>query len=222
MELLNVVRARSTWLFDLGELNPKGKSVFPELLEWLKDLYNFSKAPASATDLDETKALAFLGGTFQVREEIFIDVDLRIYNDGVIADTKSSTDDSDAILADVLKSAAMEFKLNYHPDALKRILYVSEINVTTPHSLERLNPKLNAVAAKISSALSELGVQPFELASIAFWPDQVTSSPVAHFRLERKLHVPYSHNRYYSIAPLATPKHLEVLSDIEKIASQKS
>lgn len=221
MELLNVVRARATWLFDIGELNPKGKSVLPELLEWLKDSYSFSKAPSSITDLDDTKALAFIGGSFQVREEIFIDVDFRLYNDGLIADTKSSTEDSEAFLKDMLESAATEFKLSYQPDRVKRVLYVNEVNVTSPHNLEGINPQFRAIAAKITSLLNAHSVQPFQLASIAFWPDQVIPSPVSQFRLERKLNVPFSHNRYYSIAPLQTAEHLKLLDDIENILSGK-
>ena len=58
MKVLNVVAARSTWLFDVADLNPKGKSLFPELIDWLKDNYHFKKAPESAPKEDDNNGLA--------------------------------------------------------------------------------------------------------------------------------------------------------------------
>ena len=81
MELLSVIRARSIWLIDFAELNPGGRKITHELVGWLKDYYNFSKAPSSAQDFDETKALAFLDGSFQIKVDTLIAVDLRVYNE---------------------------------------------------------------------------------------------------------------------------------------------
>src|SRR6266446_285007 len=102
MELLNIVTARAVWLFDISELNPSGKTIFPDIFEWLKDAYNFDSAPKSITDVDSTKAFVFSRGTFQVREEIFVDVELKVYSDGFIANTWSSTHHSEAFLEDAL------------------------------------------------------------------------------------------------------------------------
>ena len=123
MELLSVLTARSVWLFDLAELNPGGKSVFPELFDWLKETYNFEKAPKSVEDADPTKALVFSRGKYQAQEEIFVHVaELKLYNDGLIATTQSSTRDTDAFLDDVLKTASQEFSLSYKPEMIRRKL----------------------------------------------------------------------------------------------------
>src|SRR3972149_5051326 len=81
MDLLSVMRARSIWLFDMNDLNPRGKNVENELFDWLKKSYSFSKSPSSLTDLDETKGLAFTGGTFRAKEKTFLQVELRVYSD---------------------------------------------------------------------------------------------------------------------------------------------
>jgi len=223
MELLNVARARSMWLFDINDLNPRGKSVLSDILEWLKNSYVFSKFPASINDQEaQTKALAFLQGNFQLREEFFIDVDLRLYNDGIIADTRSSTDDTDLFLNDVLESASKEFNLSYRPGLVRKKLYASEVNVRCDHPLSNLNPKLKAISDKLSTlvttALPPLPPLVFDFSAISFWAELLTPTPVA-FRFERKQNSSFSENRYYSSAPLQTPVHLSLLEELESILS---
>jgi hypothetical protein len=116
MELLNVAKARSIWLFEFADLNPGGKKISGELLEWLKSYYKFSKAPASPNDLDAKKALAFLDGSFTPATKYPISVELRIYSDGFVADTQASTESSDDFLNDVLVNAASKFELGYRPE----------------------------------------------------------------------------------------------------------
>ncbi|HEY2545124.1 MAG TPA: hypothetical protein VGI46_03570 [Candidatus Acidoferrum sp.] len=217
MDLLNVVKARSVWLFDINDLNPRGKSVFPELIDWLKDNYSFSKVPSSPADFDETKALAFLDGHFQAKEEIFLSVDLRIYNDGLIADTRASTKDTDAFLADVLDSAMREFTLAHGSEINRRTLYVSELTVRSSRSLDGLNPGLLDFCKRISVLLGIENKAPFETFGISFWNDPALPTGLQHFRLERKVGVPFSENRYYSIAPLQSDDHLALLKEFESL-----
>ena len=132
MELLNVQRARSVWLFESDDLNPRGREIGSDLLEWLKSEYRFSRFPSTVTDMDESKALHFGGGKFRVRGEALlvqpigeeITVELRIYNDGFVGDTRSSTQDTDMFLSDLLQSAAKEFNLPYTPAIIRKKLYV--------------------------------------------------------------------------------------------------
>ena len=217
MELLNVVKARSVWLFDLNDLNPRGKSVFPRLIEWLKDNCSFSKVPSSATDFDETKALAFLDGHFQIRGGSFLSVDLRIYNDGLIADTRSSTTDSDAFLKYLLDQAKGEFTLECGGDIAKRTLYTSELTVRCTRSLNDLNHKLTDFCKKLSALSKGQNRSSFETFGISFWNDPSTPAGLQQFRLERKLNTPSSENRYYSIAPLQTDDHLALLNEFETL-----
>jgi hypothetical protein len=222
MELLNVAKARSIWLFDLNDLNPRGKHLIPELLDWLREAYAFLKFPASFEDQEaDTKALAFLHGNFQLRDEYFIEADLRIYNDGLVADTRSSTDDTDLFLKDVVESATKEFSLNYQPSLIRKRLYASELNVRCDHALNNLNPKLEKLGRKLSSlAKTNLPAPIFELSSIAFWTEPIQGAAGPSFRLERKLNTSLSENRYYSSAPLKTDEHLQLLQDIESLLGE--
>src|SRR5260370_6959852 len=119
MELVSVATARVAWLFDIAELNPRGKSIFPEILEWLEEEYHFEKAPKSATGLDENKAFSFSRGKFQAGEEIFVDVELKIFTDGLVATSSSSTRHTEAFLDTVLMSAADAFILASKPGTVR-------------------------------------------------------------------------------------------------------
>ncbi len=220
MELLSVIRARAIWLLDFQDLNPRGKHIEPELIDWLKDNYHFSKFPSSISDVDQqTKAFIFAQGFFQVREEFFISVDLSIYNDGLVADTRSSTKDADAFLEDVLMLAVRDFSLVYKPEMIRQRLYVSELNVRSERPLSSLNPKLQELARRIASMLGTQNTISFEFASLGFWPDPASTGGISlsHFQFERKVNTPFSERRYYSRAPLHTDDHLKLLDEFEEL-----
>jgi hypothetical protein len=102
MELLNVGMARSVWLFDLRDMNPRGKYIEAGFIEWLKSLYHFSKYPSSMYDRDENGGLSFKVGGFQVQENQSVTVYLKVYTDGMVGETRSSTHDTDTFIEDVL------------------------------------------------------------------------------------------------------------------------
>jgi len=225
MELLNVQKARSVWLFDSNDLNPRGRSIGTDLFEWIKARYHFEKVPSSVSDLDKTKALHFGNGKFRVREDGStgqplgedVTVELRVYNDGIVGDTRSSSKDTDAFLADVLDSATREFGLSYTPALIRRKLYVSELNVRMGASMMLLNPKLDEFTAHLRGALGSNS--PTELAGLAFWPDVVPKPDQFVFRLERKWGFAFSEQRYLAIASLQTERHIELLSELEQMLS---
>jgi hypothetical protein len=220
MELLNISMARAVWLIDIAELNPRGKSIMPELLEWLKEEYHFEKAPSAVTDLDEkTKALSFERGQFQVREEIFVDIALKIFSDGFVAETYSSTQDSEAYLRDVMESAAREFSLAYKPEMVRAKLCTSEVYVRSTKNLAGFNPKLSDFAAKISALLPTKPRVEYEVASVAFWPvvHPLPNTSLAQFRFERKIGSLPSEKKYYSTAPIHTEDHLTLLNEFEDV-----
>lgn len=216
MELLSVSRARSIWLFDVNDLNPRGKSIQNELMEWLESSYHFSKVPKSPDDLDDTKGLAFSDGEFQVKEELFIRVALKIYNDGMVADTSSSTEDTDAFLKDVLESAAKEFTLTWKPDMLRRKLYLSDVFVKLDTSLGLLRPELEEFGKTITSLLG--GKTQWGFSRIAFSAEIEGDNPL-RFTLERQVARPFVENRYFSSAPFQTHVHLEMIREFEKLLS---
>jgi hypothetical protein len=215
MQLLSVIRARSIWLFDTLDLNPFGKHL--EVIEWLKENYHFLKYPSSIADFDRSGGLAFSNGAFQIKDDLVIDVGLSIYPDGLVADTRSSTKDTDVFLENLLSLAERDLGLVSYPEMVRQRLYVSELNIRPKNPLNSLNPRLQEFANRITSLLVNQDTIVFAPAGISFWPDPSFPIRHSHFQFERKQNIPFSENRYYSRAPLHTDDHLKLLEEFEDL-----
>jgi hypothetical protein len=217
MELLRVGTARSTWLFDMNELNPHGVRMFPSAIELLREYYQFEKVPASSYDVDEGKGLSFKNGSFKVTDGNSIQVELTIYADGIAANSYSSTRHTDDFIDNVLSLTTREFGLRYRPEMVRHKLPLSEITVRLDGSLAKLYPKLADFAAKISGFHKSIKTA-FETGGISFWTDSSESNiKPAAFSIERKLGAPFSESRFFSKASLHTDDHLSLLVDFEKL-----
>lgn len=209
MKLLSINLARSIWLFSANDFNPRGKSLYTAVA-LLVDLYKFKKFPTKAEDLDVTKGINFEGGEFINKDGTPVSINLVVYNDGLIVDTRSSTKDTDDFVTDLLVKMAEKYGLSDHTQIAIKKLYVSQIYFTTDKHLETLNPKLK----KISAYLSNIFNHPHELGSISFWADQTSPVNPQQFTFERVINKPFSENRYYSTSGLQTDDHLDLLSKL--------
>jgi len=220
MQLLNVLIARSIWLFPVLDINPRGRAIDSDLIDWLKATYHFQKYPSSPLDFDpETKTLTFTAGKFKSgyvtdETEQYIAVDLLIYTDGVVANTRSSTKDSDRFLDEAIRAAVKELNLVY-PQHIRKKLYYSEMDVRLDRPMASLNPKLEKLAGTISSLRGDTNAIAFEFSGVSFLPDPNAQATVSAFSVERKVNTEWSENRYYSRAPLQTDAHLRVLEEFE-------
>jgi hypothetical protein len=212
MRLLSVDLARSVWLCNVFEFNPKGKSLYP-VIPLLVNLYKFKSFPSQTEIPDYTKGIKFEGGEFRNSEGDVIDFMLTVHNDGFVVDTKSSTKDSDAFLMEMLTRLSKDFDLPNYEQIIRKKLYISNLFITTDKSLELLNPNLK----EISKYLSDNFLHPFETGGISFWPDQTANLP--RFTFERVLNVHFVEKKYYSSAGLQTNQHLELLNKLENILS---
>ncbi len=223
MKLLSVKQARSIWLVYLVDLNPHGLNLLT-FIPPIVEKYKFQLFPTKPEELGfgkETREIKFSGGSFQKDPQHNIGVELTIYNDGLVADTRSSTKDSDAFLNEFLNWISSEFDLVPFQEVLRSKAYVSELWVQTDKSLNTLNPKLEHFAKRLTSLIIGHSHHPiaFETSGITFWTDPTVVNPPGGFRFERLIDVPFSENRYYSAAPLQTDAHLEMLMELESILS---
>ena len=192
MQLLSVIRARSIWIFDLLDVNPQGRHIESGLIDWMRKNYHFLKYPASIPDFNQSnEGLTFTQGAFAASSGL-ISVDLSIYRDGLVAETRSSTKDTDAFIEDVLQLAVKDFGLVYRPEMIRRKHYISELNVSSQYPLNRLNSRLQALAGRISSMLGNESSTLFEPASISFWTDPSLPFRQSHFIFERKADTSFS------------------------------
>src|SRR5205823_6607519 len=114
MKLLSVNVARAIWLFPLTDLNPRGKASAKDGLLEIGARYNFAVRPTPLdliTARQKNEAVRFLGGVFAPPQKEPVSIDLEIYRDGVVANTRSNTADSSAFIEDLLIWLAKEFGL---------------------------------------------------------------------------------------------------------------
>jgi hypothetical protein len=168
--------------------------------------------------LNENKGLVLQDGEFQLREEIFIQVNLTIYLDGIVAETMSSTRNTDSFLEDALQLANKEFSLAYRPDIVRQKLYVSELNVRCDKQLDKIHWGLPRMASRISEMLPGPKKVAFQTASIGFWVDPDSSRlNIPPFQFERKGGAPFDENRYWSRSALHTDDHFAILNEFESL-----
>lgn len=220
MKLLSVKQARSIWLVPLVDLNPRGLNLL-SFIRPIIEKYKFVEVPIKPEELDLGKGVKFAGGSFQKDSQHDLSIDLTLFNDGLVADTRSSTNDSDAFLDELLTWAATDFGLVHYQEVLRSKVYLSELWVQTDKSLNSINPKLESFARRLTSLIVGHEYHPiaFETYGIWFWTDQTITNPPPPFKLERPEGIPFAENRYYSVAPLQTEAHLEVLEELESILS---
>ena len=217
MELLNVIRARAVWLIYIQDMNPRGRNINPYIIDWLKNKYRFLKCPSSIYERNESGALVFSDGTFQSQSLADISVDLAIYNDGFIADTRSSTKDTELFIEDALYSLVNDFGLVYRQEMLRKKLYVSELTLRTKYTVNNINPRMQEFIRKISSMIGADNPGFMEFSSLGIWWDPASPNGQSNFQFERTVGIPFSEQRYYSRAPLHTEDHLHLLDEFEEL-----
>ncbi|MFZ5453621.1 MAG: hypothetical protein ACOZF2_17315 [Thermodesulfobacteriota bacterium] len=217
MKLLSVLQARSIWVMFLNELNPRGINLI-HLFQPLIARYNFQIFPTKVEDLigKEVTEIKFSGGTFNN-----IGIELIIFNWGLVAQTRSSTVDSDAFLNDLLTWVSTEVDVMPYYEVLRTKVYLSELQVQTDKPLNALNPKLINFSKRLTELIEGHEYHPiaFETSGISLWTDPMIANVPGPFKFERQGDVPFGENRYYSAAPLQTDIHLEILEELEAILS---
>lgn len=220
MNLISVDMARATWLFPLTELNPTGRS-FTQIFADLKKRYSFQKAPAHSLDYDaEAKGLVFNEGEFVNRKGVSVLVKLALFSDGIVADTWSSTTDSEDFLKDAMNWVRAEHGISLPADRSLTTLYLSQLTVSTSQKQGFVFAKIQTLADLFSKKLTESGRsnQGFVPGGLSMWAtnwDQ-NLAPAA-YRFEIKAGSKPGENRYFAAAPLPTEMHLAILEEQERL-----
>jgi len=215
MELLSVRTARLLVFFPTNELNPHGRALIQDVFPAFVERYHFAKYPQKYEEFDESNGVRFENGAWNGLQCTIV-----IYHNGILVDTRSSSDDSETILEDALKWGADSFGLVYKPEMLMRKAYLSELDIKCDIPLESLNSKLDAFVNKLSTTVSQLTGQNLNYKADALrlnFDTAFSKGPAGPMRIERLAEVPFAENKYYVSAPLPTKLHLEFLEEFESI-----
>lgn|SRR5690348_16805275 len=216
MKVLFVGMARSIWLFEFARLNPKGMYLQP-MIEALTARYVFAKAPKNLLDVTDN-ALVFKSGRFVNSKGVSVLVAFSIYDDGLIGETLSSTDDSTEFLNDVTGWAKNQFNL-VTPSEVRKA-YASQIVFECDTPLMALSPKITQLVRSVQARYTPVDgkSREFDFTGLSFWTEDVTK-PLAPgiLKIERKIGAPFAQNMYFSQAPFETRSHIELLTELEAL-----
>ena len=217
MKTVQIELARAIWLFDVQQLNPTGISMTAPLTEFVSK-YQFKKYPKHVLDYNDKGGLQFEEGEFASREGRTISVTFTFYNDGLVADTRSSTTDANDFLLDATQWLRAQFKLT--PPSDYRCVFISRVVVHMDRKLSGFNPKISALEEKLSVLVPGGDGKPrrFALGAVGLLPtDFGLAGAPAGFRIEYKVGHPFEKNYYLAEAPLRTEDHLELLKEFEAL-----
>jgi hypothetical protein len=195
----------------MDELNKGGVRLYPSVSNAIIERYDFDEIKEGEYNPD--RGLHLKNGVFHGTSNREILVHLQVYTDGVIAETISSTADSDLFIEDLLKWVSTEFGMNYHSKLVRQKLYYSELVVTAEVDLDRICEKLRVFAEHLSTLPFFGQPQKQATAAITFGCDGKNQSS---FSFERRAGVPFADNRYYTRAALPTSDHMALLEEFEQ------
>jgi len=217
MKLLAVRMARSIWLIPRYFLNPKGVDIRPAF-DGLKTRYNFLKtpfdSPASAMQGGELK---FEHGVFSGKNGPVQILTLTLFADGLVVDTRSSTEDGDAFLEDATSWISKEFGLPLYTELPIKRIYASEINLIFEKIPKILDPQLAPFLKEASEVIGDKKIGKTEFIGLQIGTDPALSETPKMFRFEREINTPFEQNRYYSSAPIKTEAHLKLLEKLDEV-----
>lgn len=211
MELVAITLARVVSLVQLQAWDPFGKATSLETLQGLIDRYTFAKYPTTFDALDPQKGIELVEG----RLGNIVIHKIAIYSNGLVIDTRSSTDDSETVLQDMVQLAHDAFGANIKPVQQN---FVSQFIFRSNLRLSALNPVMgrlgDVLTKKVSTDMKQ--VFEFEPTAISIHTDLSNRKITpAMFSVERRVDVPFSEDTYFSNAPLRTSDHIEVVNDFE-------
>lgn len=216
MEIRSIMLARSVQIIRTATGTV---GYLPDLMEEIRVRYGFITAP-KIQDLapsDPAKGAEFQHGKLIAENRTIIIDKFTIFREGLVADTASSTDDTDLFLDDLAQWAKTA-----SPKAEQSgpRFYISQIEIKMNETLEVYAPRFRPVGEKIATLLSGYGIKVprYEVSALNLYFDQLGKTPPQPgvFFFDRRLNYSYSENVWFSQAPLKTADHVALLMEFEQ------
>lgn len=214
LRLSAVVLARVLGFIEPYDLAPKGGIDFAELVREVAKQYHFQKSPHTIEEHDLSKGVEFLLGRSGKRAITkFV-----IWQNILVLETRSSTDDSKLLLEEFLLWGKSKFGLTYEPGMIKKYGYISDLTFYSEAPVLSVSPLLDRIAQRTSEALTAIWQEPvqFEPLELKVGHDPLSRKwGIAPFQIARRAQSPFSANKYFSEAPLPTDLHISLLEEYE-------
>lgn len=207
MQPIAVLSAKSIWLINQAEINPKGLRIFPNLADALTDIYDFDPQPEETIDAPSPTVLSFKNGQFDTKQGL-VRVGLELFKDGIVADSSVSSEVTEQFMQHVIDWATSSFGLVFDPALMMNRLYSSELVVRLEHSPWDQLAQLDSFSDTLTSLA---GNKTFIPSGLTF----TATSGSELFSIERRPNVPADANVVYSKAPFDSTRHMQALSEFD-------
>ena len=219
MKLVTPELGQVLQLFVGDELRPPRGLYIPDILQLVTQRYRFEKVPTTLTPGTATNDLKFEIGIIALPSGNIPIQNLDIYNDGIVINARQ-TADADAVMDDFFEWASKTFGLRPPQTPIRR-QYTSHVIIDFDHSINGLLKDFDRLCRLIETAYKSENDQfdyPLHFARFGLSADPKELPPFAQtgFVMEPRGNHPYTANRYFSIAPVTTDRHLELLEKIEE------
>ena len=216
MKLAAIHSSRVSALVELVDLVPDGKIFLPDLINSIATQCEFRKFPDSPEKLiDQSNGALFEMGKWE-DQPIH---KLTLFRDGIVIETSSTTEETDATLQALLQWAKESLGLHFEPQMIQRKGILSSVVVYLDVPLDNLNPILGKIGKLLSEQTTKAVNQlmNFRTQGISISTNALNSKfTPAVFSIERRTDILDVENKYFSTAPLSTTEHLKVLETFEK------
>jgi hypothetical protein len=200
----------------LTEWDPKNKIYAMDLIQKLVERYGFLIFPKTLQDFRSANGAVFEAGKMG---EIIIEK-LTLYAQGIVIDTRSSTDDCELILTDAARWFSDITGVHFSQERITRKFYFSQLSFATDLKFEFLNPRLRNVSSLLSQIVSKYASRQveYETVAISFQVDHTKDTVLfwQPMRIERLEGSSFDENRYFSAAPVPTNDHILLLREFEE------
>jgi hypothetical protein len=214
VEISAILLARSIALFDVTDLNPRGKVFFPKLVPMLVERFSFQKYPIKLEEFDASKGISFDEGYFEGHTVS----NFTLYNDGIKMDLQTSTEDAQSLIEKTLHWLVEAAGITYSDGMIKRWGFLSNIIFHSDIDLDVIHPALRDLAKEVTLRVEERTGLPliFKTSGISFNFERVNGDiPISNFSIERRAKTRHSEGKYFSAAPLQTEAHIKLLREFE-------
>lgn len=214
MKLSAILLARVLGFIEMNDLNPRGKIYLHEIVPTIVEEFQFQSYPQKVEDFDEDKGVAFLLGKWAG-----INIDkLTIYSNGLMVDTRSSTDDSVRLLEELLIWATEQFGIEYKQGMISKKRYLSQLTFYSNAPLLVSTQATSRLSERVSRSVETILGEP-----LPYLPNRLDlhfdqsekNIAIAPFTIQRRAKAAFSENKYFSEAPMPTNQHWELLQAYE-------
>jgi hypothetical protein len=198
--------------------NPNGGTVYGvNLAREFERRYGFLEGPKTVADFELSRGVNFHHGFFN--RQIVIDR-CQIYNNGIVAETKSTVEQVDMFIDDVVKWLQDIVAIRVTEDERFCHGYYSTVEFHSDINLDKLVNPIVDILDQLSRYLSNYGYEspPIRVTGTALQPD-ATDAPFPKpqaFSITRREGQPFGSNLYHSNAPLKTADHIALLELAER------